>query len=458
MSADSSSSSSKIYEQKTKTTSGPVQKLRRIPPWVFGLAGFILVALVTLGIFYFKNNLSPIDKAKLQGGVVWSQHLPGVRTLPTTPVIADINGDSMLDVIVGDASGFLLALDGEKGLKIFDAQVADRILAPLIAIDLTGNHIADIITSSTSGEVLAFNGKGQKLWESDPNLKLGEIVNRPVVADLNNDHIPDIVVPTANKGLIALDGNRGWLIWETGAIFKDKIICAPVKADVNHDGLMDFVAVTQNGHVVAITSKNSKVWKLWEANVPEVFYASPLYLKAGDKELIVIPTNKQGIIALNANDGRLAWTSPVAEQFFASPVAVDANSDHVPDIALVAVNGDIHVLDGATGDEIWSLAIGTKVQATPALFDFNRDGLKDLLILDTAARLLCIDMARGRISLVIKVDGADSFIASPVLGDVNGDGLLNIIAASKNGNISALFLNRSISKGSIVWPVFQGVM
>ncbi len=441
---------------ETVTSVMPSAK-KTIPAWAWGAGGFGLVALgFIIFLFVRSGGGGSIVDAKVQGGSVWEQQLSDGRKGPATPVLADVNGDGMLDVVVGDANGYLTALDGEKGLKIFTSMAADKILAPPVAVQLSNGSPMDIVAATNGGLVKAYNGEGNVLWTSPGDLNMGEILNRPVYQDLNGDKIPDVIIPTAKRGLVALDGSRGWEVWNTAEIFKGKIINAPVKADINNDGLSDYVGITESGHVAAVTSKDGKVWKLWETQLPGTFYGSPTFLKAGKQGLIIVPTNKQGIMAIDGTSGRIAWSSNLAKQFFASPVATDANGDKVEDVALIALNGDIHILDGRNGDEIWSMALGAQVQASPALFDVNGDRLEDLIVLDGNSNVQVIDMNRGKILLTLNVAGAGGFTASPVLGDVNGDGLLDVVTAGQSGKITTLFLNRAIKKSSRIWPEFLG--
>ena len=47
-----------------------------------------------------------------------------------------------------------------------------------------------------------------------------------------------------------------------------------------------------------------------------------------------MPTSNKGVVALRADNGRVAWGYEVNSRFFATPVAVDANGDKVKDILL----------------------------------------------------------------------------------------------------------------------------
>jgi pSer/pThr/pTyr-binding forkhead associated (FHA) protein len=439
-----------------KTAVMPAQK-KKMPAWVYGIAGFAVVVIALLVVFGggIFGGPQQID-AKLQGGKLWSQQLPNDRKGPATPVLADINGDEYLDVIVADANGFVLALDGLEGKKIFEAEVSDRILAPVVAGDLSGDGIADIVVASNSGIVVALNGKGQTLWKTSNELGLGEVINRPLLADVNNDNIVDVLVPTSNRGLVALDGAHGWEIWNTAEMTRGKVITAPLQADLNDDGVSDFVLLTDSGQVLAVTSQQGKVWSLWEAQTAPIYYASPLYIEVnGEESLIAVATDNGGVIALNAQSGRMAWISNLQKRFFSSPVAVDANGDEVADVVAIDSNGDIFVLDALTGDEIWSSGLGAKVQASAALFDMDNDGRNDLFLLDAQGNLNVVDMGRGRTTLAAHLANK-GYMASPVLGDVNNDGLLDVIAAAQDGSLVAYGINRSVAKGSAPWPAFLG--
>lgn len=431
---------------------------KTFPAWGYGLIGFVVVA-IGVGAFFWKSGPRQID-AKLGAGKVWQYALPDNRTASATPVIADINGDDLLDVMVADDGGYVLALSGPgskgEGQRIFEAHTEDRIVAPPVAGDLDGDGIADVVVASILGQVTAINGEGKSLWRSPASLEAGSIINRPVLHDVTGDGLVDVILPTAAKGLVALDGKHGWQLWNTGEMSKGRVITSPVKADIDGDGHADFISVTDSGQVMALTGAGEKVWQLWEAQVPSVSYASPLYFEAGDRGLVVVATDRGGIVALDAKSGRVFWQAKSNERFIASPVATDANGDKVPDVIAIAESGVIRVLDSLTGDEIWARELGVGVQASPALFDINGDGFNDIVLLDASGQMQIIDMTRGRTVLSKQVTTGNGFLASPVLADLNNDKLLEIVATAQNGEIVTYGINRLAKRGSQVWAQFLG--
>ncbi len=454
---DSTRVMSAVEPQKTdRTMVMPSAAPKGWPAWTYGLIGFALVAIVAavlfaLGIVGGKSGASGV---KLQAARLWT--VETTHPSPVTPILADINGDGFLDVVVAGGDGIVLTLDGAEGKRVFEFDIAGRILAPPVTGDLTGNGQPDMVIAAAHGVVTALNGKGQMLWRSAADLNLGEILNRPVVARINDDAAFDVIVPTTGRGLVALDGSRGWLLWDTASMTRGKMMTTPVVADINGDGVTDIVGLTDAGQVLAVTNRDGKVWQLWEASVTSVFYASPLFIRAGKQPLVVVATDGGGVTALNGENGRMVWFAKIEKRFFASPVGADANGDGVTDVIVASVKGDIHVLDGRTGDELWNTALNVDLQASPALCDLNSDGLAELIILDGSGNLRVLDMSRGREMLRLTVNPEEPFIASPVLGDINNDRLLNIVAAGSKGRISAISLNVTTEKGKALWPVFLG--
>ncbi len=450
-------------DEETRTSVLPVVAGARFPTWAYSLIGFAVVAAAIGGYMAMQGRTGfgkPAQvEAKLQASKLWEQSL-GARNGPTTPALGDINGDGFLDVVLADSQGYVLALDGQEGKKIFEVEVADRVLAPPVLGDIDGDGKLDVIVATSSGILHAFNGQGKTIWKSASSLQLGGIFNRPVLVDVNGDGVRDVVVPTAKRGLVAIDGARGWdrEVWNTEGMMRGSVVTSPLAADLNGDGVMDFVVATDAGHVVAVSSQQGKVWQIWERQLPEVLYASPALIDTGKQKLVVIATKGEGIFALAADSGRIVWQAKIAKAFFASPVVADANGDGVPDVLAVAQDGTAFALNGLTGDEIWNLALGVTVQASPALFDVDNDGVRDLVVLDGSGSIKVISTARGRVVLDIPVADSGGFVASPVLGDLDKDaaGMLEIVAAGTSGRISAYSLNRRTGRGEAVWPVFLG--
>ena len=458
VSAPASSSSFSTSAQTVFATPSRLQTSKRL----YAILGLLVVlAVVTTGYWYFfLNQGGGSCDTPLQGALKWQVKISQSGQVFSTSAMADINNDGNLDLITGDSSGELLALDGREGKKIFGVRLPGQIIGSVNTANLDNKPGKEVAVGNTTGLVIAYNFKGQEVWRSEQKKDLGGINNRPVFAHINKDDILDLVVPTKNKGLVALDGERGFLLWESPALFKGEVTSSPLVADVNGDGTTDFVAINQNtGKIVALVSvpENSSPQYIWESTLPPGTYASPALLR--HKEGIYIVTSATDkLICLNGKNGKTVWQYEIKGEYFSSPLCFDANGDGENDVVAVTTPGYVSVLDGGTGEVYWDRKLKNGVQASPALYDFNMDGILDILMLDNQGNMLVLDGDKGRVIWEMKVPKADSFIASPVIGDLIPDkqGAMEVACVAKNGWISTIQLNRRIDKDTAVWPVFLG--
>jgi pSer/pThr/pTyr-binding forkhead associated (FHA) protein len=411
----------------------------------------VFLVFIAYMAYYFINKSGPkVITEKLQAAFIWTKSLGNGRNNPLTPLLEDINNDTFLDVIVTDSSGFVAVFDGQEGKKIFDREIPDRIVVPAISSDVTGNKIKDIIVASYSGNILALDGKGKLLWQSQKTAHIGNVVNMPVLLKLNQDKIKDIVVPTSKKGLVAFDGSRGWEIWNTKKIFQNKIITSPVVADVNNDGIKDIISMTETGYVAAISSTEKKLWVLWERQISQTGYASPLFVKNKEKSALLI-FSKQKIIAINAKNGNELWKIKTNKNFYASPIKFDRRY-----VIALSEDGTVFKIEFDTGKIIWRKNLYLNLKASPALFDVNNDNIKDIILVPAISnsKVIILDGVNGDKIFEILIENSNKILASPVLGDVNNNGLVDIVVADKNGIIYAIELNRSVRKSEKVWSSF----
>lgn len=397
--------------------------------------------------------------APLQAGTTWQKQTSTAdrsgRAI-ATPVMADVNGDGFLGLVVADIDGYVTAFDGQEGKQIFSVAVPGRVVAGLNAADLTGDGASEIVVGTSGGQVIVLNGRGQTVWESDAEAGLGEIPNRPVLARVNEDDVPDVIVPTANRGLVALDGSRGWEIWSTEEMTRGAVISTPAVGDFNDDGATDFAYITDRGQAVAISASGDRVWRLWESDeIGQVDYASPALIQV-DGQLLLVTATRDGVTALDASSGRMAWANRSGDHYIASPVGLPKSKERSHDIALVSRSGVVRLLSGSTGDEIWSLDLENEVAATPAMFDFTGDGLLDLLVQTASGEMLVIDSQSGRSVLRSNASSGSTLTASPLIGDLTRDNLLEVSMVDEQGNVRVLTMNRTLKEGESVWPMLLG--
>jgi outer membrane protein assembly factor BamB len=134
---------------------------------------------IASGMGYFSPYPGPPNRIVVINrhcGVVW-QRATDFET--SSPILADVNGDGRLDVIVGTQAvsqfggstsrGSVYAFDGSTGTLLWRVATGSVVGAP-VAADLTGKGYADVVVTSadagpTTGGLQIIDGKtGTKVW------------------------------------------------------------------------------------------------------------------------------------------------------------------------------------------------------------------------------------------------------------------------------------------------------
>lgn len=111
--------------------------------------------------------------------------------------------------------------------------------------------------------------------------------------------------------------------------------------------------------------------------------ASPVIGQNGISDLVIFTVNMvegggSRMIALNKEDGSVAWTFNMAENAVSSPVAVyNANGDAW--IIQADEGGTLHLLSGENGKEKSTLSLGGTIQGSPAVY-------KNYLVIGTCSK------------------------------------------------------------------------
>ncbi len=189
------------------------------------------------------------------GEVLAKAPAPDQHEIYTSVVTADINGTGDPDIIFGTggettpgnlyrttlsavieqdlSNAMVLATGGEKGF-----------IAPAVLADLNGDDILDIVANSVDGRMLAFNGKnGIPIWGG--LIPGTEVYSSLAVAEMTGDTTPDFfgnfaigTWPDLNAVRpLLVDGKSGTLIFSDSIGFYQ--MSSAVLGDFNDDGYND---------------------------------------------------------------------------------------------------------------------------------------------------------------------------------------------------------------------------
>lgn len=301
----------------------------------------------------------------------------------SSPNLADLDGDSVLDIVFGTGKD---RLRPEEGRYVLTRE------------------------PEVPGYVVAVSGAtNQVLWKVPHP---GEAFTTARFVDLNRDGVPDVVMGGREGAFVAYSGRDGAVIWRVApeAVAKTPVpygFFTPARIrDANGDGVPDLV-VTYGGNdlklpgeprdpgfVVVVSGADGAVLAVHQTPDGKETYSSPVvYERANGEEWVVFGTGGEthGGAAYRAPvasllDGtftaRLERLVPPGEKGVIAPATVvELTGDDEPDIVISTYDGRLSAIDGASGQALWEQREeGEETNHLAAVARIGRDGRLGLAV------------------------------------------------------------------------------
>lgn len=384
---------------------------------------------------YTKSAVIALDGAT--GELLWEA---GARNqIVGSPIFSDINNDEIPDVFIGGRSAIFYALDGTNGeviweylphhdsLDYFNDEEILNFYTPQFIADVDGDSIKDILTSY-GGFIKAQEKDLERPVGSIMILsgKTGEVISKVLVPDGKETYCSPVLI-NGDQGQSVVFGTGGEYInghlyrADLKDILNNKLgdvveladgegkgfISPPIIVDANADGTDDIVAVSVNGQVLAFDGKTNEI--LWRLKVEGDLdtYAMPGvgYLYGFDKIPDYFVSLGKGAwpfteytihCLIEGNTGNIVFTDTLGTFQYASPVVADVDADGSDDVIL-AINdivrsdlygshmkfqgNDLMVYPQKSLEpfKLFETKLGTNLGSTPLLTDLDGDGLLDII-------------------------------------------------------------------------------
>jgi hypothetical protein len=275
----------------------------------------------------------------------------------------------------------------------------------LNSVDLDGDGNLDLVFVNGAWVVVAY-GKGDGTYGAIVNVSTGAYAIRPVIAaDVDGDGKLDLVDLHVQEQTVGVFINQGSRTFAGEATYATGYQDTMAVADMNGDGKPDIVTLSMQGRTISVLMNNGTgsfaAPKTYSAGVQP--YSLALADLNGDGRADVVITDHDSndlILYFNAGDGTLV----------------------VPVTTITYPTG--------VGPE--SVALG----------DMDGDGLKDIVIAVTGVTEPYIEiltnLGSGRFGTAIDYPTPTVTPYDLVLGDVDGDGKLDVVVADPNVGIAVL--------------------
>lgn len=378
-----------------------------------------LVSIIIFNLFSFSKPLPQLASALPNMQMIT---LGGERIKHSSPTAADLNGNGRKEIIVGADDGMLyvLAYVNNNWVKVWERQTAIDLNTALPPEDQQAN---------------------------------GRIDTAPAVADIDNDSKLEIVITTGgrpNSVTPEINRNGGIIVYELDSAsgsswqfslksgwpfimpddmgagtggrepdgVRDGIAAAPTLGDIDGDGDMEIITIAYDRRIRAF-HHNGSVVDGW----PIQRESGDIILRGGESSAAIGDIDNDGLNEVIIGTNSPPWNGDDGSGPF--PPQYD-----VPDYSLAtlwAINGDSSLVPG------FPVITEQVIKSSPALGDIDGDG--DLEIVVGSGDFS--GYVNGRQVYAWHGDGtvvagwprptADFILSSPALADLDNDGILDVV-------------------------------
>ncbi len=379
---------------------------------------------------------------------------------PQSVALGDLNGDDVLDLAVAtpESDEVSLLLGNGDGTFQAEQRFAAGFRPVSVALgDLNGDSVLDLtLANQGSFDVSVLLGKGDGTFQAEQRFAAGFGPRSVMLGDVDSDLVLDLVVANSSD-VSVLIGNGDGSFQAQQSFPTGGLPLSAILGDVNDDGKLD-LAVTNHvidsaGNVSALLGNGDGSFQ-----APQSYAVgnSPKSVALGDinsdgvPDLAVANTGSNDVSVLLGNgDGSFQVQQRLAATDAPRSLALgDINGDSTLDLAIANFrSGAVSVLlgDGDGNFQAQQPAATLDFPREIAVGDLNRDNVLDLVVANAVLS------SRSGDASVLLGNGDGSFQApqhfavgdnpvSVVLGDLNGDRVLDMAVANVGSDDVAVLL------------------
>ncbi|MBI5092198.1 MAG: PQQ-binding-like beta-propeller repeat protein [Candidatus Hydrogenedentes bacterium] len=324
----------------------------------------------------------------LDGKRLWEY--PMASPVTAVPAVGDLDGDGTEEIVAADAKGNLTALNSEHK-PIWTARLPGAVRAdsaPAIA-DLFGDGKVEVLVGDAAGILSCFDHAGKLLWQFSGE---GTQMGPALVADIYDLPGKEIIVTSHDRHIYALSARGEWL-WDLYCFDDLFPNSTPVLADVDGDGIPELYVGGGLNHFYRIDLATHRI-TLEENVYMHINGAIQAADLDGDGKDEIVFCTKGGAVRSYGKDG-LRWKRDLpSASVLAAPSIVNLGTEPAPKILIHAKPGNVYALN-ADGSELFTAKMPASPSAAPLVGDLHGTGVLEMVVsspsgMDGNATMACL--------------------------------------------------------------------
>lgn len=305
-----------------------------------GLPGAEIVVAAGSDLYAFHGD----------GSTYWMTGTVSIFETLSAPAIANLDLDPEPEIVVN--VGNRLEVRAHDGELLWSTVFPEEVNPPVLA-DLNGDGLLDIVLTGWDDEVFVYDfnyGSPQLLWSATLASSMAGTFGAPAVADIDGqqpggDPGPEVAF-AHNGALTVLDGPDGSPVWST-----------PLEAgnpggvsiaDVDGDGEIEIVTGMRHefapgrfGKLYALNADGSLLWAAVAEDSTSANNASVLDLDGDGIYEVAWNGRELGFTLFSGFDGSIVFNEPLANSFTGTdyPLIADVDNDGQAEVVVAALQG-----------------------------------------------------------------------------------------------------------------------
>ncbi|MCA9933160.1 MAG: VCBS repeat-containing protein, partial [Anaerolineales bacterium] len=292
------------------------------------------------------------------GSTYWMTNTVSIFETLSAPAIGNLDLDPEPEIVanVGDT----VEVREHDGTLLWSTTAPPHANPPVLA-DLTGDGLLDLILTGWDDDVWVYDfnqGAPQLVWTVVLTSSMAGTFGAPAVADIDGDGAPEVIV-SHYGALTVLNGEDGSLLWTTPL---DPGNPGGVSvADLDGDGAVNILTGMRYefesgrfGMIYALNPDGSVLWEAIAEDSSSANNASVLDLNGDGAYEVAWNGQEQGFTIYNGADGDVLFNEPLANSATGTdyPLFVDVDEDGYAEVIVPTIRGV--VLFGQDG--VWGEA------------------------------------------------------------------------------------------------------